>query len=47
MSAPLSTKGLQSFLRSKGLYSGRIDGLRGPLTVKAEQQYLNNQRQYQ
>jgi hypothetical protein len=40
-------KALQSFLRAKGLYTGLIDGLRGPLTVKAEQQYLNDQRKYQ
>ena len=29
------------------LYAGAIDGLRGPLTVQAEQKYLNIQRQYQ
>jgi len=38
---------LQRFLRAKSLYKGTIDGSRGPVTVKAEQQYLNNQRKYQ
>ena len=38
---------LQRFLRGKGLYRGLVDGVRGPLTVKAEQEYLNDQRKFQ
>lgn len=44
---PVTVKGLQQFLQSKGLYSGyNVDGVRGPATVRAEIQYLNRQRKY-
>ncbi len=40
-------QGLQRFLQSKGLYSGfRVDGIFGPETKKAFQQYLNDQKQF-
>lgn len=37
---------LQCFLARKGLYRGRIDGHRGPITIAAEIAYLNAQRHY-
>lgn len=44
---PVTVKGLQQFLQSKGLYKGyNVDGNRGPATVRAEIQYLNSQRKY-
>ena len=42
----MTIRALQRFLAAKGLYKGLIDGVRGSRTVKAEQTYLNDQRQY-
>lgn len=41
-----AVRGLQQFLASKGLYKGKLDGDRGPMTVAAEIAYLNSQRKY-
>jgi hypothetical protein len=41
-----SVSALQRFLVTKGLYPHEVDGWRGPLTVRAEIRYLNDQRRY-
>lgn len=41
-----SVSALQRFLHTKGLYSYKPDGWRGPQTIGAEIRYLNAQRRY-
>lgn len=42
----MTIRALQRFLAAKTLYKGLIDGVRGSMTVEAEQNYLNDQRKY-
>lgn len=44
--AEQSIRALQRFLKKKGLYPFEDDGDRGPVTIKAEIRYLNQQRQF-
>lgn len=37
-----SVKAMQNFLRAKGLFDGVVDGIMGPKTVRAWQQYINS-----
>ena len=39
-------KALQSFLKSKGYYAGKVDGWFGPLAAEGLQKYINSQRTY-
>lgn len=41
-----TTTALQRFLADRGFYKGRIDGSRGPQTVRSEHAFLNSQRRY-
>ena len=42
----LTVQELQKFLKAQGFYKGVIDGGRGPMTVKAEIAYLNDQAKH-
>lgn len=37
---------LQAYLRDRGFYSMRVDGIRGSGTITGEKQFLNGQREY-
>lgn len=43
---PDTIRALQRFLRDRGFYTGVIDGIRGPMTIHGEIDYLNSQRKY-
>lgn len=43
---PMTTRELQRFLKARGHYAGRIDGGRGPLTVRGEIGYINSQARF-
>lgn len=42
----LTVQELQKFLKAKGFYKGVIDGSRGPMTIRGEIRYINDQAKH-